>query len=303
MASRNWKVLSIQSHVVSGYVGNKSATFPLQVLGFEVDTINSVQFSNHTGYKVFKGQILDEKDIVELVDALIENDLHKSYTHLLTGYVRSPSFLHAIAKIVKQLKEANPGLVYVCDPVMGDNGKLYVPESLLEIYKKTIVPLADILTPNQFETELLAGKPVKTLDDAWTTIQSFHDVGCRTVVLSSAQFSSDSQQLTAVASTITGGKRTTATIDIPLLNETFTGTGDLFSALFLAWMAKTNNLYTTLENTVATLQSVLKRTLEMAQKEAEHGTKFTRAQLELRLIQSKGDIENPDVKLKAKVFS
>lgn len=303
MATRNWKVLSIQSHVVSGYVGNKSATFPLQVLGFEVDPINSVQFSNHTGYKVFRGQVLDEKDIVELVDSLIENDLHKGYTHLLTGYVCSPSFLHAIAKIVKQLKEVNPDLIYVCDPVMGDNGKMYVPESLLEIYKSAIIPLADILTPNQFEVELLTGISVKTLSDAWTAIQSLHDAGCKTVVLSSAQFSSDTQQLHAVASTIKGGKRTKATIDIPLLNETFTGTGDFFSALFLAWMAKTDNLCTALENTVATLQSVLKRTFEMAQRESKPGAKFTRAQLELRLIQSKTDIENPVVKLKAEVLS
>lgn len=303
MASRNWKVLSIQSHVVSGYVGNKSATFPLQVLGFEVDAINSVQFANHTGYKLCTGQVLNEKDIVELVDCLIHNDLHKGYTHLLTGYVCSPSFLHAIAKIVKQLKEANPGLIYVCDPVMGDNGKMYVPESLLEIYKNTIIPLADILTPNQYEVELLTGKPVKTLNDALAAIRSLHDAGCNTVVLSSAQFSSDGQQLHALASTITGGKRTTVTIDIQHLNQTFTGTGDLFSALFLAWMAKTDNLCTALENTIATLQSVLKRTLQMAQSEAEPGAKFTRAQLELRLIQSKSDIENPDVKLKAKVLS
>lgn len=304
MASRNWKVLSIQSHVVSGYVGNKSATFPLQVLGFEVDTINSVQFSNHSGYKVFKGQVLDEKDIVELVDSLIANDLHRGYTHLLTGYVRSPSFLQAIAKIVKQLKEVNPGLIYVCDPVMGDDGKMYVPESLLEIYRNTIVPLADILTPNQYEAELLIGKPVKTLNDALAAIRSFHDGGCSTVVLSSTQFSSDSQQLHAVASTIAGGKQTIATINIPQINETFTGTGDLFSALFLAWMAKTdNNLCTTLENTVATLQSVLKRTLESAQNQAKPGANLTRAQLELRLIQSKSDIENPIVKLKAKLLN
>lgn len=105
------RVLSIQSHVVSGYVGNKSATFPLQVLGFEVDTINSVQFSNHTGYGYWKGQVLKEEDLDELYDGLERNGLNY-YTHLLTGYARSASFLTGIAKHIKKLKEINPHIVY-----------------------------------------------------------------------------------------------------------------------------------------------------------------------------------------------
>ncbi|XP_046688578.1 pyridoxal kinase-like [Homalodisca vitripennis] len=90
MASSNYKVLSIQSHVVSGYVGNKSACFPLQVLGIEVDFINSVQFSNHTGYGLYKGQVLNEKDLGDLIDGLSANKLDTSYTHLLTGYIGNP---------------------------------------------------------------------------------------------------------------------------------------------------------------------------------------------------------------------
>merc|ERR1712212_1211147 len=90
------RVLSIQSHVVSGYVGNKSAVFPLQVLGFEVDYINSVQFSNHTGYSHFKGQILDAEQLGQLFDGLVLNGLHKKYTHLLTGYIGSTSFLEKV---------------------------------------------------------------------------------------------------------------------------------------------------------------------------------------------------------------
>ncbi|XP_017890265.1 pyridoxal kinase-like, partial [Ceratina calcarata] len=122
------------------------------LLGFEVDAINSVQLSNHTGYKVFKGQVLNDKDLDDLIDGLVQNDLD-NYTHLLTGYVGSASFLKKVAEVVHILKRKNPDLIYVCDPVMGDNGKLYVPEALKEIYKKDIVPLADIVLPNQFELE------------------------------------------------------------------------------------------------------------------------------------------------------
>lgn len=122
------KVLSIQSHVVSGYVGNKSATFPLQVstisslnhpttytllqlLGIEVDPLNSVQFSNHTGYKHFAGSILTDKDLDQLVTNLALNGLD-FYTHVLTGYVGSVTFLQRIAAVVQHQREINPNLTY-----------------------------------------------------------------------------------------------------------------------------------------------------------------------------------------------
>lgn len=106
------RVLSIQSHVVHGYVGNKSAVFPLQLLGFDVDFINSVQLSNHTGYPVWKGQILDCQDLTTLMDGLRANGLIDRYTHLLTGYARSATFLRQIASIVREIKTANPNALY-----------------------------------------------------------------------------------------------------------------------------------------------------------------------------------------------
>jgi hypothetical protein len=123
-ASEEGRVLSIQSHVVHGHVGNKSAVFPLQLLGFEVDPINSVQFSNHTGYsKGFRGQVLQGDQLWELVEGLDANEL-LSYTHLLTGYIGSKSFLETVLRVLRRLREVNPDLIYVCDPVLGDNGKL-----------------------------------------------------------------------------------------------------------------------------------------------------------------------------------
>uniref|UniRef100_A0A1B6D625 Pyridoxal kinase n=2 Tax=Clastoptera arizonana TaxID=38151 RepID=A0A1B6D625_9HEMI len=295
------KVLSIQSHVVSGYVGNKSATFPLQVLGFEVDPINSVQLSNHSGYGHYDGQTLDDKDLEVLLNGLKTNDLDKNYTHLLTGYCRSPTFLKHIATFVKYLRSVNPNIVYVCDPVMGDDGRMYVPETLLEIYRDTIIPLADIITPNQFEVELLTNKTVKNIDDAWAAINSFHDLGCKTVALSSSQLGSK-DHLLCLASHVQDGKKNKASIKIPLLNQTFTGTGDLFAALFLAWMTKSkNNLPLALENTVASLQAVLKNTIDAAKGlPAKTNPVFAR---ELKLIQSKADIENPKVLLKAEIHN
>lgn len=294
-------MLSIQSHVVRGYVGNKSATFPLQVLGFDVDAINSVHLSNHTGYEHIRGQVLNDEDLGTVIDGLFSNGLN-DYSHLLTGYVGSPSFLNKIASVVKELKKFNPNMVYVCDPVMGDNGKMYVPESLLPIYRDTIIPLADIITPNQYELELLTGKQIKNVDDAWAAIDSFHDKGCKHVVVSSSELG-DEKKLVAFASSIKGGKKTKVIVDIPKLNSNFTGTGDLFAALFLAWMHKTdNNLTKSLENTIGTLQAVLKKTLSHAL-ELSKGSSPRPEHLELRLVQSKNDIENPEPVVQCRIVA
>ncbi|XP_073981187.1 pyridoxal kinase [Rhodnius prolixus] len=293
------RVLSIQSHVVRGYVGNKSATFPLQVLGFEVDAINSVQLSNHTGYKSAKGQILDEKDLGVVVDALIENKLLK-YTHVLTGYVGSPSFLKKVGEVINNVRNDNPDVLYVCDPVLGDNGKLYVPESLIPIYRDVIIPLADVVTPNQFELELLCGKSINTIDEAWKAMSTFHDKGCKTIILSSSNFGG-ADELLALASTLKDGVQTKACIKIPKLDALFTGTGDLFSALFLAWSYKTNcDIQVTLDNIVASMQAVLKRTLSSALEQSGR-QKPNVEQLELKLIQSKEDIEHPKVVIHSEI--
>lgn len=130
------RVLSIQSHVVQGYVGNKSAVFPLQLLGMDVDIINSVHFSNHTGYAHFTGKHLrlTGDDLHDLLDGMEHNKLlQDAHTHLLTGYVGSITLLEAIVRVHQRLRAAQSDperLVYVCDPVLGDLGKLYVPMEL-----------------------------------------------------------------------------------------------------------------------------------------------------------------------------
>uniref|UniRef100_A0A1B6ED04 Pyridoxal kinase n=1 Tax=Clastoptera arizonana TaxID=38151 RepID=A0A1B6ED04_9HEMI len=300
METKPFKVLSIQGHVVSGYVGNSCAAFVLQVLGFEVDAINSVQISNQGSFGSWKGVIFTEKNLADLMEDLESKGFDKDYTHLLTGYVASPSFLNYIEKVVKQLRKNNPDLIYVCDPVLGVNGKLYVPESLIEIYREKILPLADIVIPNQYEAELLTGKPILDAEDAWTAIENLHSAGCTTVVISSTHLGYDNYLL-AFGSTMKGKIRTTATIKTPLLDATFIGTGDLFSALFLAWMSKTNNnLPTALEMTTATVQAVLERTIIFAKNAASLGRKPVKNRMPLKLVQSKADIEEPKVIIRCK---
>lgn len=299
MSSVMHRVLSIQSHVVHGYVGNKSAVSPLQVLGFEVDNINSVQFSNDTGYtNGFKGQVLNEKELAELFSGLVANDLHNQYTHLLTGYVGNPTFLREIANILKILRSINPSLIYVCDPVMGDDGIMYVPKELLPIYRDEIVPLADIVTPNQFEVELLTGKTISSEQDAWDAIEWFHNKGVKTVAISSSELGG-SNSLLALVSHKEGAKSQRCRMVIPKQGNgiRFTGTGDLFAALFLAHSTLTKfDMCATLERTIASLQAVITKTLEYIPEDVKAGKKeVTSTQRELKIIQSKPDIEKPKV--------
>ncbi|XP_051176734.1 pyridoxal kinase [Leptopilina boulardi] len=289
------RVLSIQSHVVSGYVGNKSATFPLQLLGFEVDAINSVQLSNHTGYKVFKGQVLNDHDLDVLIDGLMENDLTE-YTHLLTGYVGSSSFLKKIIQVVKALKVKNPDLIYVCDPVMGDDGKMYVPEELKDIYKNDILPLADIITPNQFELELLTGLTVKSMSDLKTAIEYLHGKGPKTVAISSSFI--DNKLISVTSSS---KDNTIIKIVIPKIPAIYTGSGDLFAALLLAHTFLEKGLKIALEKTINTLFEVLQKTYEHSLTLKDEKMQQSR-KIELQLIQSKKCIENPNIQLRAEKF-
>eukprot|EP00064_Thunnus_orientalis_P008742 superscaffoldBa00001064_g8765 len=254
------RVLSVQSHVVRGYVGNKSATFPLQVLGFEVDSINSVQFSNHTGYAHWKGQVLTAEELNVLYEGIKLNKVNH-YDYILTGYSRDTSFLEMVVDIIQELKKANPSLVYVCDPVMGDHGAMYVPEKLLPVYRDKVVPLADILTPNQFEADLITLKP-----DGTNTSQRI----C---------------------------------MDIPKVDAVFVGTGDLFAAMLLAWTHHhPKDLKAACEKTVSVMHHVIKRTITYANEVAGPGKRPSPAQLELRMVQSKADIENPAIVVEAKVL-
>ncbi|XP_061698300.1 pyridoxal kinase-like [Syngnathoides biaculeatus] len=309
MAGMECRVLSIQSHVVRGYVGNKSATFPLQVLGFEVDSINSVQFSNHTGYAHWKGQVLKADELNVLYEGIKLNKVNH-YDYILTGYSRDTSFLMTVVDIIQELKAANPSLVYVCDPVMGDHGAMYVPEELLPVYRDKVVPLADILTPNQFEAELLTGRKIVTTDDALEAMKQLHKMGPKTVVLTSTDLPSSQgdQYLVALGSQKTVKPDGTMSIvkirmDIPKMDAVFVGTGDLFAALLLAWTHHhPKDLKAACEKTVSVMHHVIKRTITYANEKAGPGKRPSPAQLEMRMVQSKSDIENPDIVVEAKIL-
>lgn len=176
---------------------------------------------------------------------------------------------------------------------MGDNGKMYVPKELKEIYKKEILPLADVLTPNQFELELLTDHKVTNLTELQNAIKKLHEIGPQTIAVSSTDFS---DKLTALVSTMKDN--TLVKIDIPKIPATFTGSGDLFAALFLAHAYLESDMKTTMEKTINSLYSVLLKTYECFKDvKAQPARK-----IELRLVESKNSIENPEICLFAEVL-
>ncbi|XP_076413195.1 pyridoxal kinase-like [Peromyscus maniculatus bairdii] len=301
-----------------GFLGSQTGTLTplilvLQVLGFEVDAVNSVQFSNHTGYAHWKGQVLNSQELHELYEGLKINSVNK-YDYVLTGYTRDKSFLAMVVDIVQELKQQNPRLVYVCDPVMGDKwngeGSMYVPQDLLPVYREKVVPVADIITPNQFEAELLSGRKIHSEEEALEVMDMLHCMGPDTVVITSSDLPSPqgSDYLIALGSQRMrkpDGSTVTQRIRMEMrkVDAVFVGTGDLFAAMLLAWTHKhPDNLKVACEKTVSAMQHVLQRTIRCAKAQAGEGKKPSPAQLELRMVQSKKDIEDPEIVVQATVL-
>lgn len=279
------KILSLQSHTVYGYVGNKAAVFPLQLLGFEVSPINSVQFSNHTGYpQGFKGEVLSGAQLHQLQQGLAQNNILSQFNGVLTGYIGSASFLQQVVTLVKTLKNQTAGLFYCCDPVLGDHGRgFYVPEALVADYKAKVLPLADMITPNQFEVEQLTGTTIHTQNDVLHAIAHLHSMGPKRIVVTSTQFG-DNALYASVRST---EGNTVVKATFTQIEGSFTGTGDLFTALLLGWTRMhPNDMPLALSNSLQTMQAVLHNT----KTSIENGANNER---ELQLVASRDAIITP----------
>lgn len=190
----------------------------------------------------------------------------------------------------------------VCDPVLGDAGKMYVPESLLPIYRNEIIPLADIVTPNQFEIELLTNKKILTEADAWDGMKWFHDLGIKMVALSSSDVGGSDVLIAFLSALKEDGTIEKYKIIIPRQGPIhLTGTGDLFAALLLAHTTRLPfDLKRAFELTIASVQSVIEITLNSMTEELRSGkVKVSAQQRELKIIQSKNHIEIPNVQLNA----
>ncbi|GER48082.1 pyridoxal kinase [Striga asiatica] len=251
------------------------------------------------GYPTFKGQVLNGDQLWDLIEGLEANNL-SYYTHLLTGYIGSVSFLNTVLKVIEKLRAINPGLTYVCDPVLGDEGKLYVPQEMVSVYREKVVPVASMLTPNQFEAELLTGSRILSEQDGREACNILHASGPSKVVITSINIDGN---LLLIGShrKDKGQPPAQFRISIPKIPAYFTGTGDLMTALLLGWSNKyPNNLGKAAELSVSSLQALLVRTVNDYTK-AGHDCRSS--SLEIRLIQSQDVIRKPEIKYKAEIYN
>ena len=196
---------------------------------------------------------------------------------------------NSVLDTLASLRAANDSLVYLCDPVLGDHGKLYVPEELVAIYRDEVVPTATMLTPNQFEVELLTKRAIASEADAAAACESLHARGPHTVVITSLRLASEPNQVLMFASRHHAGVTRQWRLRLPALAQEFTGTGDLTAALLLAWSHQLDEpwrLGEVLEKVAASVQAVLQRTQRAGRSE-------------LCLVQSQREIVEPRVVLRA----
>jgi pyridoxine kinase len=260
-------VLSIQSHVVYGYAGNTAAVFPLQRLGREVWAINTVEFSNHTGYGAWRGTVLGAGLVSDLVAGLEERGVLSRCEAVLSGYLGDAEVGRAIIGAVKRVREKAPAALYCCDPVMGDVNKgFYVKPGIPEIFKEEVIGLADIITPNQFELEALTGIRADNFDEARRAIDSLHRKGPGVVLVTSYRGrenppeSGGGTHIGMLVSDKTGVYHI-RTPELPL-GGGVSGSGDLTAAVFLSRYLETADVKRTLELTAASVFGVLKAAFE-----------------------------------------
>ncbi|MDR0551714.1 MAG: pyridoxal kinase PdxY [Spirochaetaceae bacterium] len=266
-------ILSIQSHVVYGYAGNTSAVFPLQRLGHEVWAINTVEFSNHTGYGAWRGKALGADLVNELVDGLGERGVLPECEAVLSGYLGEADIANAIKRAVRKVREVTPTAVYCCDPVMGDYGRgIYVKPGILEMFRDELFPLASIVTPNQFELGLLTGiefsggQDKAEVDKARKALDAVHKKGVKVVLVTSfGQKAAYSGEIGMLVSDGNGIWRVrTPEFDF---DRGIAGSGDLTTAVFLARYLEAKDARLALEQTANSVFGIMETMYKSGRRE------------------------------------
>jgi pyridoxine kinase len=258
-------ILSIQSHVAYGHVGNASATFPMQRLGCEVWAIHTVQFSNHTGYGAWKGRVFDGQAIDELMDGIAERGVLASCDGVLSGYMGSADIGQAIVAAAARVKAANPKALYCCDPVIGDVGRgVFVRPGIPEFMRDRAVPAADVITPNQFELDLLSGGESRTAAGLAAALDRVHALGPKVIMVTShVGEDTGDDTIDLVASAPAGRFR----VRTPRLGLSVNGAGDAIAALFLVHLLRTGDAGEAVSRAASSIHGVLELTAEKGSRE------------------------------------
>jgi len=295
-------ILSLQSHVVYGYAGNTAAVFPMQKLGREVWAINTVEFSNHTGYGAWRGKVLGGELAEELVAGLEERGVLPDCEAVLSGYMGDAAVARAISGALRRVRSVSPKALYCCDPVMGDVGRgIYVNPDIPDMFKNELVPLADIVTPNEFELETLTGINIQGIDDARRAIDMLHGKGPGIVLVTSyrggkAASTSEGAHVGMLASD-KSGVYMVETPELPITTAV-AGSGDITAAVFLSRYLETGDVRKALELCTASIFGIMEASWKAFS--AGDSARPSAKLMELRIIQAQKELDSPSHSFEAK---
>jgi pyridoxine kinase len=279
-------ILSLQSWVAYGHVGNAAAMFPLQRLGAEVWAIHTVQFSNHPGYGDFRGEAYGAERIGALVDGVASRGALAHCDAVLSGYVGEPGVGDAILGAVARARAANPCTLYACDPVIGDVGRgEYVRPGIADFFRERAVPEADLLMPNQFELAALTGMACDTLQQAAAAAARLRlrmRSGPAVIFVTSLQLDGGLDLLVAAEAC--------HRIRLPRLPRDFNGAGDAIAALLLLHFLRTGDAVAAAEMAASSIHGILRHT-------------HAEGSRELLLVQAQGELVAPSLLLRAEPVS
>ncbi len=260
-------LISVQSHVAYGHVGNSAAVFPLQRLGVEVWPIHTVQFSNHPGYGSWKGDVFGAGLIRDVVIGIGQRGVLGECDGLLSGYMGGADIGGAILDAVAAVRRANPSARYCCDPVIGDVGRgVFVRPGIPEFMREKAVPAADIITPNQFELDYLSGRDSRTLQEARDAIKAVHDLGPRTILVTSLHTDATPDDAIDLLASDDSGVFLVRT---PRLAISINGAGDAIAALFFAHYLRTGRIDEALARAASAVFGVLAKTVAAGAREIQ----------------------------------
>ncbi|MFD5225515.1 pyridoxal kinase PdxY [Microbacterium sp. NPDC058342] len=279
------KILSIQSAVAHGHVGNSAAVFPLQRIGVEVLPVHTVNFSNHTGYGSWRGPMIDPGDVREVITGIEERGVLGQVDAVLSGYQGGEGIADVIIDAVARVKAANPDARYACDPVMGNaKSGCFVAPAIPDLLRDRVVPVADIITPNQFELGYLTETSPDTLESTLESVDAARAMGPSTVLVTSVERPDREDGTIEMLAVDDKGAWLVATPHLPMKAN---GSGDVTAALFTAHYVQTGDAKTALERTVSSVFDLLQNTLDSGDRE-------------LRLVESQEAYAHPRLQFSAR---
>ncbi len=261
------KILSIQSAVAYGHVGNSAAVFPLQRIGVEVLPVYTVNFSNHTGYGAWRGPLIAPEDVRDVISGIQERGVFGEIDVVLSGYQGGEGIADVILDAVARVKAENPSAVYACDPVMGNaKSGCFVAPAIPVLLREKVVPAADIITPNQFELGFLTGTEPTDLASTLASVDRAREMGPSTVLVTSVERPDRPEGTIEMLAVTDAGAWIVQTPHIPMKAN---GSGDVTAALFTAHLRATGDAALALARTTSSVFDLLQTTFDAGTRELQ----------------------------------